>query len=92
MAICKTCDYAGRPPYKSPCSECDKTLGSPFCQFEQTLKMTNGDRIRAMSNEELADMIRLSQFCPEGLMQDCLSTDSCRDCWVIWLQRPVEDE
>jgi hypothetical protein len=54
--------------------------------------MTNGEKIRAMSDEELADTIRLSQFCPEGLMTDCFSKDSCRECWVIWLQQPAEDE
>lgn len=54
MAICETCDYANRPPYKSPCSECDKTMGSPFCCYEHEEKQTNADRIRAMSDEELA--------------------------------------
>ena len=54
MAICETCDYANRPPYKSPCSECDKTMGSPFCCYEHEEKPTNADRIRAMSDEELA--------------------------------------
>lgn len=54
MAICETCDYANRPPYKFPCSECDKTMGSPFCCYEHEEKPTNADRIRAMSDEELA--------------------------------------
>ena len=54
MAICETCDYANRPPYKSPCSECDKTMGSPFCCYEHEEKTTNADRIRVMTDEELA--------------------------------------
>lgn len=57
MAICETCDYANRPPYKSPCSECDKTMGSPFCCYEHEEKPTNADRIRAMSDEELAEFL-----------------------------------
>lgn len=52
--ICNDCDYAGRPSYKSPCSECDKTKGSPFCCWEHEEKPTNADRIRAMSDEELS--------------------------------------
>ena len=32
--ICSDCDYAGRPSYKSPCSECDKIKGSPLCMWK----------------------------------------------------------
>lgn len=56
MAICETCDYANRPPYKSPCSECDKTIGSPFCCYEHEEKPTNADRIRSMTDDELNEL------------------------------------
>ena len=95
MAICETCDYANRPPYKSPCSECDKTMGSPFCCYEHEEKPTNADRIRAMSDEELAD----------ALQKFCIAMVDCSDCplydfgcpknsifnyWIEWLQQPAE--
>ena len=49
MPICNTCKYAGRPTYKSPCSECKE-----FSKYEPENKKTNADRIRAMSDENLA--------------------------------------
>ena len=89
MAICETCDYANRPPYKSPCSECDKTMGSPFCCYEHEEKPTNADRIRAMSDEELAEIIA----CPKGLFDrmDCFDDNrDCKHCALEWLQHPAE--
>lgn len=49
MDTCNICKYAGRPTYKSPCSECKE-----FSKYEYENKKTNADRIRAMSDEELA--------------------------------------
>lgn len=94
MVICETCDYANRPPYKSPCSECDKTMGSPFCCYEHEEKPTNADRIRAMSDEELAKFITHPCECsvdPE--------TDGYRECGnnlciaylLKWLKQPSEE-
>ena len=81
MAICETCDYANRPPYKSPCSECDKTMGSPFCCYEHEEKPTNADRIRAMSDEELAEW-----------MAECNAYKENADAsqWLPWLKQPAE--
>lgn len=81
MAICETCDYANRPPYKSPCSECDKTTGSPFCCYEHEEKPTNADRIRAMSDEELAEW-----------MSECNAYGERAEAsqWLPWLQQPAE--
>ena len=53
MPNCNICKYAGRPPYKSPCSECKE-----FSEYEYESKKTNADRIRAMRDEELAEFIR----------------------------------
>ncbi len=85
MAICETCDYANRSPYKSPCAECDKTMGSPFCCYENEEKPTNADRIRAMSDEELADVV----VCPHIGNWD-LCRDDCKKCRLDWLKQPAE--
>ena len=91
MAICETCDYANRPPYKSPCSECDKTMGSPFCCYEHEEKPTNADRIRAMSDDELAEW--LFEFDCEAVaigllqMEQGLMTKEER---LEWLQQSAE--
>ena len=54
--------------------------------------MTNGDRFRAMTDEELAD----SEFC-EVICDDiprCLlgGVDTCRECRIKWLGSPAEQE
>ena len=38
MATCNTCKYAGRPTYKSPCSECKE-----FSQYEYEDNRANAD-------------------------------------------------
>ena len=52
----------------------------------------NADRIRAMSDEELAELIdRETDSCaPTG---DCekMSRD-CKACWLEWLQQPAEED
>lgn len=53
---------------------------------------TNADRIRAMSDEELADFIDREFGCcpPTG---DCekMSND-CKACWIDWLKQSVKEE
>ena len=53
MATCNICKYAGRPIYKSPCSEC-----KGFSKYEYEKLQTNADRFRAMSNEEQQNFVR----------------------------------
>ena len=54
--------------------------------------VTNADRIRAMSDEELADLIyREIGYCaPTG---DCEKTSNdCKACWLDWLHQPPKGE
>lgn len=53
-------------------------------------KHTNADRLRAMSDEELADwFVSLGgEVCP--FVGDC--QHSCRQCWLDWLRQEVPDE
>lgn len=51
--------------------------------------MTNGDRIRAMTDEELADII----CCPiNGDTGLCLGIYDCLACCLKWLKQPAEVE
>lgn len=53
-------------------------------------KPTNADRIRSMSDEELAEIIA----CPKGLFDrmECFDySRHCKDCVLEWLQQPVEE-
>lgn len=54
-------------------------------------KRTNADRIRAMTDEELAECIfsDLSECaCPpfHGYGEGCAGYDSCISCWIDWLK------
>ena len=51
MHTCNICKYAGRPTYKSPCSECKE-----FSKYEYENKKTNADRIRSMTDDELNEL------------------------------------
>lgn len=55
--------------------------------------LTNADRIRAMSDEELVDIYRCNVDCPPG--KDYITCEkvggTCKDCWVEWLQQPAEE-
>ena len=75
MPTCNICKYAGRPTYKSPCSECKE-----FSEYEYENKKTNADIIRAMSDEELADVLR--EF----------ATKPMQGSFLEWLQQPAKGE
>lgn len=55
-------------------------------------KQTNGDRIRAMTDEELAML--LNPTCPTGECPDNLPWDQAHDCykcWLDWLKQEVTE-
>ena len=51
---------------------------------------TNADRIRCMSDEELAKM--LNDGCPPGRSYIRCGRDNCIDCWLGWLRQPAEED
>ncbi len=58
---------------------------------ERTPKpLTNGDRLRTMSNEELAGL----NICPKDLDYNfvCNFRKSCGECLLDWLNSPAESE
>ena len=68
-----------------------RPLSAPFREDMQQAKQTNGDRIRAMSNEELA----MNMMCPNenGLGEiDCNKSDNCNcyECLMNWLKREAK--
>lgn len=66
------------------CTMCWKTSNKKCPHF---IQKTNADRIRAMSDEELAEFIS-SCGCPDHA-RNC--TDSCKDCTMEWLKQPVNE-
>ena len=52
---------------------------------------SKADRIRAMSDEELAVFMKTKGTCPnETKHRGCVL--SCGECWLEWLQQPAEGE
>ena len=54
-------------------------------------KMTNADRIRAMSDEEIAEVSSF-RFCPSEMIGKSCVFRNCKECWIDWLQQPAEED
>ena len=52
--------------------------------------MTNGDRFRKLSDEELAEKLSTQTFwnCPP---RDSGCPGGCRKCWLDWLKQEVQE-
>ena len=65
-----------------------------FKEDKPTPPMTNGDKIRAMTDEELLETImRNLLHCPPGEKpspNNCIN--GCRTCYENWLKQPAERE
>lgn len=64
-----------------------------FCYLDGTCDCqisSKADRFRAMTDEELAEYIRVffPEICPPG---KCPGEDYCYKCWLDWLKSPVEE-
>ena len=58
----------------------------------ESWKRTNADRIRSMTDEELAQYMGDVQTwggCPNHGARNC--TENCADCWLDWLKQEVTD-
>lgn len=79
---CRTC--------KSDCVRADGNYGYTFCDKYTHPPMTNADRIRAMSDEELAEFIKnikvRAAFCKSVKNNDAFENL----CSEEWLQKPSE--
>lgn len=68
---------------------CDTYIhnGSMKDSFEP---LTNGDRIRAMTDEELAEFLSFGTFTCSGVDADaCSRSDDCTECRLAWLKKPA---
>lgn len=97
--FCRYCEYLSAIGNRSPCYDCKK--GSNFelskiygVKTEPSYKpMTNGDRIRAMSDEELTEKflwLISCRICP--VRKECVTAKACKDTWKNWLKQPAEVE
>lgn len=64
----------------------------PVCGHKTNMPQTNADRIRSMSDEELADLIQREVGYCAPTSGDCEKTSNdCKACWLDWLQQPSEE-
>ena len=65
----------------------------PYLDYPKERKpQTNADRIRAMTDEELASFIDHISGCPPKREDcDCIeSEDDCEACWLDWLRQEAK--
>ena len=90
-AFCEKTDgmcYTSNPP-KRKC-----TITGKFHEYDHIcdVSITNADRIRAMSDEELANIMAGTPICKERYM-DCIKYGrDCEPCLLEWLKQPAEGE
>lgn len=73
------CGYSGRP-----------TTRHDSCTAWKTSIVTNADRIRSMSDEELAEFLR--PYCQKGLWECEINAGrDCAKCWLEWLRGEVKE-
>ena len=103
--ICCNCTYyRGVNGYQgcAPCAKMDKmVLWNESCEDiwlipkrMETGTQTNADRIRAMTDEELAKFIyeQADCFC-QARFGDCIRDEEhCRKAWLKWLKEEVQNE
>lgn len=93
MKSCENCRYRAIDENALPCCACIE-LGPDLSGW---VGLTNADRIRGMTDEELAEwtlrepFVGYFAFCPPGTKDggDC-PTSPCEQCWLDWLKSPVE--
>lgn len=84
------CEYEGTGIWNGRCTgtrEVDPCPGYDKCKQYKPNYTTNADRIRAMSDEELADFVH--EGCPY-IEEEC-TMKGCVKCILEWLQQPVEE-
>lgn len=68
-------------------SDCDR-----FNRSVADQPMTNGDWIRSMDDEELAELFADDErACPPKHLHCSKYVDKCNGCWLEWLRQPYQE-
>ena len=83
-------------PIEMPCSKTNcRYFADCLATYEEYSgkPMTNADRIRAMSDEELAEFLSDDErACPPKWHNCRKHINECGGCWLEWLKQPAEGE
>lgn len=98
MKGCKDCPAYAKCTVTYRGSACDALRGTYGIDSDPEI-ITNADRIRAMSDEELAEFIsriEIGDFGPQVYGKTfcdlCSGQYECDDCRLWWLQQPAEED
>lgn len=88
--------FVGKATCEAGFLRCEEKFCPAYTPMSKPKPQTNADRIRQMSDEELADMLvdigECDRRCPAKL-GDCIFSDSsCRSAWIGWLKSTVNLE
>lgn len=90
--VCKNCFYHEIPIAEEPCADCQihfaKDRSKPH--FKSKSKPTKADRVRAMSNEELAEFMCHNVSNGTVNCAFCAAAEFCRmghNGWLDWLKQ-----
>lgn len=77
---CDNCRHTKKDVYEQPCSHC--------VALSEWEALTNADRIRAMTDEELARFLGQHSLCSR--VERCPDHGKCHKCVLDWLKQPKE--
>lgn len=80
---CEECKHSTSPIWEEPCYDCICHMGIHY----DPIPRTNADRIRAMSDEELARWIA-DELIEPGYYEG----DTCYKAWLKWLKEAPTNE
>ena len=88
MASCETCKHQNKPAYVEPCKGCKHNATDNY------QPITRADRIRSMTDEELARMISLQARCDNcGFSNGCpIDKNACFEIHLKWLRSEVQND
>ena len=93
---CHGCIYADWDADGANCKLDGLNVWNPAkgCKYRKAQSVTNGDKIRSMTDEQLADAITADAFCGKvtgeiATISDC-SDRKCIDCVLQWLRKEAE--
>lgn len=89
---CEICCFRKGVHGISLCKREENTECTPGITCYAEVPQTNGDRIRSMSNEELAHFIDKRTECPPENGTWRCEPENCRQCWFDWLNAEAKEE
>lgn len=78
------------------CAKFEECAVDEDCGLFKPKPQTNADRIRSMSDEELANMMEdngdcPTRDCPYNAVETYITRKECKMCWLEWLKAEVSE-